>query len=589
MKKIPFLLSTLVLSCPLLATTDPLIPPSMVTKKGGAVYIEPPMVTVPGGEFQMGGGKPYMGGAAQDASTLPIHKVKIVPFKLAKYEVTVAEFRRFVEATGYKAPDSCIHQPNQGWFGLGPTPGSWNKNELTTSEYQPAVCIGWAGADAYAKWLAQQTGKSYRLATEAEWEYAASAGRGKAGFPFGDDIDQKRICEYANVSDQSAEHAGLARFGASYAGFMGGISSCDDGAGFASIVGMYKSNPLGIHDLIGNVAEYLQDCWSENYEGAPTDGSARLDGNCKMRVGRGGAWHWRGNTATQRGAIELDWVGVIEGFRLAQSLASPADTRSAPTSLAFEKELAQAQAVERARRKSLQPFPQPPQGLQLTQSMGKTAVQLTWQASADPKVLGYHVYRSDSVGGDFARIASDIKTQSYVDEAALARKHSYVVLAFNRDRFSEFSAPVFTADQVHALPGRIQAEDFNRMDKASVGNVAPQEDMEDAGGQAGLNLTGSAPGMDKDSWTEYSIEVQRSGNYRIAFRVASLAGSKGLALSVDGQTVLEQAVPVTGGFKSWQTVTEPSPIRLEAGRHVLRIRSIELGWKLNWFSVDLAD
>ena len=60
MKKIPFLLSTLVLSCPLLATTDPLIPPSMVTKKGGAVYIEPPMVTVPGGEFQMGGGKPYM-------------------------------------------------------------------------------------------------------------------------------------------------------------------------------------------------------------------------------------------------------------------------------------------------------------------------------------------------------------------------------------------------------------------------------------------------------------------------------------------------------------------------------------------------
>ncbi|MCV2421647.1 SUMF1/EgtB/PvdO family nonheme iron enzyme [Paucibacter sp. DJ2R-2] len=554
-----------------------------------AAYIEPPMVTVPSGEFQMGGGKPYMGDAAQDAKALPIHKVKIKAFKLAKYEVTVAEFRRFIEATGYKAPEQCIHQPNQGWFSQGPTPGSWAKNELTTSEFQPAVCIGWAGADAYAKWLSQQTGKSYRLASEAEWEYAVSAGKGKAGFPFGDDLDQKRICEFANVSDQSAEHAGLERFGASYKGFMGGISPCDDGAGFASIVGMYKANPLGIHDLIGNVAEFLQDCWSENYEGAPVDGSARLDGDCKQRAGRGGAWHWRGNTATQRGAMPLDWIGVIEGFRLAQSLDRPADQRPAPTALAFEKELAQAQAVERKRRANLQAFPQPPLGLQLSQAGGQAAVRLSWQASPDPQVFGYHVYRSDSVGGNLARIASDVKVPSYVDLASPARKHSYVVVAVNRDRFSDFSAPVLTADQVHALPGRIQAEDFNRMDQASVGKVAPQEDVEDAGGQAGLNLTGSAPGIAKDSWTEYSVEVQRAGNYRFSFRVASLAGSKGLALSLNGQSVLEQAVPATGGFKSWQTVAGAGPVRLEAGRHVLRLRAIDLGWKLNWFAVDLAD
>ena len=587
MQKLFSLLSMLVLSDPLLAATNSLTQPSTVTKKGGAVYIEPPMVTVPGGEFQMGGGKLYRsGGAAQDPRALPIHQVKINAFKLGKYEVTVAEFRRFIEATDYKAPDKCVHQPGQGWFGAGATPGAWDKNELTNSEFQPVVCIGWAGADAYAKWLSQQTGKSYRLASEAEWEYAAGAGRGKPGFPFGDDVDQKRICAYANVSDQSAEHAGMQRFGATYTGFMGGISPCDDGAGFASIVGMYKPNPLGLHDLIGNVGEYLQDCWSENYQGAPADGSARLDGNCKMRASRGGAWHWRGGSATQRGAVELDWIGAIEGFRLAQSLASPADKRAAPTSLAFEKALAQAQAVERARRKNLQPFPPPPQGLQLTQ--GTSALQLSWMASPDPKVLGYHVYRSDSVGGQFVRIASDVKTQRYVDEAAPARKQRYAVAAVNRDRFSEFSAPVFTADQVHAVPARIQAEDFNRMDKAEAGKVAPQEDMEDAGGQAGANLTG-AGGMAKDSWTEYTVEVQRAGNYRFSFRVASLAGSKGLALSVDGQPVLEQAVPVTGGFKVWKTVAAPGPIRLEAGRHVLRIRAIDLGWKLNWFSVEQAD
>ena len=552
-----------------------------------AAYIEPPMVTVPGGEFQMGGGKPYMGDAALDPRALPIHKVKVKTFKLAKYEVTVAEFRRFIEATGYKAPDSCTHQPNQGWFGPGATPGSWDKNALTNSEFQPVVCMGWAGADAYAKWLSQQTGKSYRLASEAEWEYAASAGRGKAGFPFGEDSDQKRICEYANVSDQSAEHAALGRFGATYKGAMGGISPCDDGAGFASIVGMYKPNPLGLHDMIGNVVEYLQDCWSENYEGAPADGSARLDGDCKQRALRGGSWHWRISAATQRSAMPLDWVGVIEGFRLAQSLTGPAEQRSAPTALAFENELAQAQAVERTRRKNLQPFPQPPQSLQLTQN--KSAVQLSWSASPDPKVVGYHVYRSASFGGDFVRIASDIKTQRYVDEAGPARKNSYVVVAINRDHVSEFSAPVSTADQVHALAARIQAEDFNRMDKANVGRVAPQEDMEDAGGQAGLNLTGGGPGIAKDSWTEYSVDVQRAGNYRIAFRVASLTGSKGLALSVNGQPLLEQAVPATGGWKIWQTVAGPGNIRLEAGRHVLRIRAIDVGSKLNWFSVELAD
>lgn len=585
-KKSLALLSLLVLNDPLLAANEPLPLPSMATIEAGTVYIEPPMVTVPGGEFHMGGGKPYMGGTAQDPGTLPIHKVKIKAFKLAKYEVTVAEFRRFIEATGYKAPDSCVHQPKRDWFDPEPTPGAWNKNALTDSEFQPVVCIGWAGANAYAKWLSQQTGKSYRLPSEAEWEYTASAGRGKPGYHFGD-IDQKRICEYANVSDRSAEHAGLERFGASYAdSVQGGVSSCDDGAGFASIVGMYKPNPLGLHDLIGNAAEYLQDCWNDNYEGAPTDGSARLHGDCQKHVVRGGSWHWSNYNATMRDAMPLDWIGVIEGFRLAQSLAGPADRRPAPTALAFEKKLAQAQAVERARRKNLQPFPPPPQGLRLTQ--GTSAVQLSWSASPDPKVIGYHVFRSDRVGGDFVRIASDIKTPSYVLESPLARKHSYVVVAVNRDRFSEFSAPVFTADQVLAVPGRVQAEDFNRMDKAIVGKVAPQEDMEDAGGQAGLNLTGDG-GMAKDSWTEYDVEVQRAGNYRFSFRVASLAGSKGLALSVDGQPVLEQAVPSTTAFTSWQTMAAPGPIRLEAGRHGLRIRAIDLGWKLKWFSVERAD
>lgn len=587
MKKLFPLLSMLVMSNQLLAATDPQHSPSSPVRKGVAAFIEPPMVTVPGGEYQMGGGKPAVGETIQDPNVLPIHKVKIAPFKLGKYEVTVAEFRRFVEATGYKAPDKCRHQATEGWFNQGPTTGSWDKNDLSTSDFQPVVCVSWSGADAYAKWLSQQTGKSYRLASEAEWEYAVSFGRGKPGFPFDEDIGQKNICKYANVADQSAEHAGLTRFGASYMGFMGGISACDDGAGFASIVGMYKPNPLGLYDMIGNVSEYLQDCWSENYEGAPTDGSARMDGDCKKHVLRGGAWHWRGHSATQRGAAPIEWTGAIEGFRIAQSLTTPADRRASPTARVFEKQLAQAQAVEQKRRKNVQPFPQAPQHLQLTEE--KSGIQLSWERSSDPMVLAYHVYRNDSMGGVFKRIASDLTEPSYIDQTSPASKHSYVVVAVNRDRFSEFSALVSTADQVHPIPGRIQAEHFNQKDKAVVGKVAAQEDIEDAGGQAGSNLTGSGPGMVKDSWTEYSVDVQRSGNYRFTFRVASQDGSKGLALSVNNQTVLEQTVPATGGLKVWKTVIAPEQIRLEAGRHVLRIRAIDIGMKLNWFSIELVD
>ena len=571
---------------PLLALT--LIGLSSQAFAAASSFIEPPMVSVPGGEFQMGDGKPYRGEAAQAADVLPVHKVSIKPFKLAKYEVTVAEFRQFIQATGYKAPDACVHQANENWFALGPTPGSWDKNGLTGSEFQPVGCIGWQAATAYAQWLAAQTGKSYRLATEAEWEYAAGAGRGQARFHFGDDDEQKLICEYANISDKSAEHAALERSGASYQqGFIGGITACDDGAGFASIVGMYKPNPLGLHDLIGNASEYVQDCWSENYEGAPADGSARLNGDCKQRVLRGGAWHWRAYLPSERSSMPLAWVGAIEGFRLAQSLITPADRGPAPSALVFEQELAKAQATEATRRRDLQAFPQPPQGLQLTQNLPGGAVKLAWRATPEPQVTGYHVFRNHSLGATFKRIASHVQGLDYVDRAAPARKHSYIVVAVNRDRFSEFGVPASTADTVQAVPGLIQAEDFNQMSGASVGPVAPGEDANEAGALAGLALTGPA-GLKKDSWTDYAVEIKRGGLYRVNYRVASLKGSAGLELHLDGKLIAAQAVAPTGGFKKWQSLNGAEPIRLEAGRHVLRVKAIDEGWKLNWLELQEA-
>ena len=124
--------------------------------------IEPVMETIAGGSLVM------------QTSDGKQHPIQLAEFSLGKYEVTVAEFRRFVEATNYPVPTECRHQLNT-WF-LPFSKGNWETNALNTSEYQPVVCINWKSANAYAEWLAEETGKPYRLPTEAEWEFAARAG-----------------------------------------------------------------------------------------------------------------------------------------------------------------------------------------------------------------------------------------------------------------------------------------------------------------------------------------------------------------------------------------------------------------------------
>ena len=142
------------LSCLTLLPLVAFLPPARA-----AAPIEPVMVRIPAGEFSMGGGASSDNPAALDPAALPIHRVRIPAFQLGKYEVTVKEFRQFVQATGYKLPEQCRHEPGPRWF-PGPTAGRFDRNALTDSAFQPAVCIGWAAAQAYANWLAAETGKA---------------------------------------------------------------------------------------------------------------------------------------------------------------------------------------------------------------------------------------------------------------------------------------------------------------------------------------------------------------------------------------------------------------------------------------------
>ena len=168
--------------------------------------------------------------------------------------------------------------------------------------------------------MSRKTGHSYRLLAEAEWEYIARAGTATQAF-WGN--NEKRACEYGNGVDLTL----VGKFPdakwespAPHNPNPGHVMLCYDGQVFTARVGSYKPNAFGLYDTSGNVFEWVADCWSANYDGAPTDGSPRTDGDCKDRVNRGGSWTsnptgmrsaYRGKDATSLHVLDL-------GFRVAR-------------------------------------------------------------------------------------------------------------------------------------------------------------------------------------------------------------------------------------------------------------------------------
>lgn len=298
---------------------------------------EPDMVAIKGGQFMMG--------SQHWKSTSPEHSVSIKAFKMGKYEVTVKEFAQFVNATNYKAARQCIQMAGNPWFAS--MAGSWNANTLSRSRFEPVTCIGPNDAQAYITWMAKETGKKYRLPTEAEWEYAHRAGSTRK-YPFGN--NEALACRYGNIADRSAEAA----FKRDYDGLESkshvGVAPCDDKSDYASIVGMYEPNAFGLYDTLGNISEFVQDCFKPDYTAAPADGSAVTDAKCEARANRGGNWHWEGWAAYRRGSMPDNFIGALEGFRVALDLDGAADgaVKSAPSAFAIE--LAAEQQKEREKR-----------------------------------------------------------------------------------------------------------------------------------------------------------------------------------------------------------------------------------------------
>ena len=230
----------------------------------------PEMVVVPAGRFRMG----CVSGAFCLDDELPVREVRLRSFALSRHEVTFAEYGRFAAATGRDPPD------DRGW-GRG---------------RRPVIGVSWEDAAAYANWLSEETGEAYRLPSEAEWEYAARAGT-TTSYGWGPFIGRNR----ANCD---------------------GCGSQWDASRTAP-VGSFAANPWGLHDMHGNVWEWVADCWHADYVGAPSDGSAWTQGeNCSNRVVRGGSWYSFG--LILRAAFRL-WEAVdirdaYIGIRLARSI-----------------------------------------------------------------------------------------------------------------------------------------------------------------------------------------------------------------------------------------------------------------------------
>jgi len=275
----------------------------------------PAMVAVEPGRFRMGSPADEAGRAA-DGHEGPVRDVQINRrFAIGREEVSVGQFRRFVAETGHvtsaerdPAGQSCL-----GWLAadakLAPRPSlQWRDPGYAQGEQHPVVCVSWNDAQAYLRWLSRLSGQTYRLASEAEWEYAARAGSSTSR-PWGDDTSQ--ACLYANVADQTAAVTGFS---------WRDRHACTDGHFFAAPVGSYQPNAFGLHDMLGNVWEWVQDCYDPAaYSRADV---AVEEATCTARGLRGGAWiSGPGRTRpAYRGGYGPETRTNVFGFRVARSL-----------------------------------------------------------------------------------------------------------------------------------------------------------------------------------------------------------------------------------------------------------------------------
>lgn len=287
---------------PLQSLPSPITPYSV--DNGSNDSVVPAMVALPGGDFVMGcrpGWDDVLGGCK--ASEKPPHTVTVKPFQIGRYEITVGQFKRFVEDTGYQttaerpidAGCTIKHAGQLQW--VLSKEHHWRNPGFPQTDQHPVVCISWQDTQQYLAWLNQKTGQQYRLPTEEEWEYAARGGQITAFF-WGDEADR----QFAN-----------------YQGTAG-----KDQWQYTAPIGQFSSNAFGLYDVAGNAWEWVENCWRKHYQDASRIGeNACTSGTNAARARRGGGWDNYPpsiRSAYRNSGHELE-RSYLYGFRIAHDAA----------------------------------------------------------------------------------------------------------------------------------------------------------------------------------------------------------------------------------------------------------------------------
>ena len=240
------------------------------------------------------------------------HRVRISkPFYLGSHEVTVGQFRAFVAATRYKTV------PEKRGYGSGVDPKSgrihgrktfsWRDPGYRQTDNYPVCNVSWNDAAAFCKWLSTKEGKTYRLPTEAEWEYACRAGTGTR---YSNGNDPEHLPRIGNVRDASAK---------TNVGFQPRLAA-RDGYAFAAPVGSFRPNKFGLYDMHGNVAEWCADWYAEGYYAKSPGEDPAGPATGKYRIHSGGSWHSSpfNSRSAHRGYLRPGHAHFIYGFRVAR-------------------------------------------------------------------------------------------------------------------------------------------------------------------------------------------------------------------------------------------------------------------------------
>lgn len=275
----------------------------------------PEMVVVPHGGFRMGADDKDNDAAEAEK---PAHYVRFDRgFAMSRHEVTVGEFRRFVEATGYRPRatrrgHSIVYDERSGNF-VRRSGVDWQSDYsgAKASDDLPVLHVSVYDADAYATWLAAQTGESYRLPSEAEFEYALRAGA-QGRYPWGDGAPPRHTGNLTGGNDVSPSGR---RWNNAFRGY-------GDGYWGPAQAGSFQANAWGLHDMSGNTSEWVADCWHASFRRAPANGGAWFNPGCRSRVVRGGSWASSPaqTRAAWRSSSDSDMTNARVGFRVVRGI-----------------------------------------------------------------------------------------------------------------------------------------------------------------------------------------------------------------------------------------------------------------------------